>query len=43
MSSTTQSRDNSSPIDSDAIEHAFNSVWEKLYGHVSAENVRQMN
>ena len=40
MSSTTQSRENYSPTDFDAIEHAFSSVWKTLYGHVSSDNAQ---
>ena len=38
MSIPTQLPDSYSPSVLDAIEAAFNSVWETLYGHVSTEN-----
>ena len=38
MSSTTQSRDKYSSTNFDAIEQAFNSVWQTLYANVSAGN-----
>ena len=38
MSITTQLPDSYSPSVLDAIEQAFNSVWETLYSHVSSDN-----
>lgn len=40
MSSTTQSRENYSRTNFDAIEQAFRSVWKTLYAHVSSDTTQ---